>query len=92
MRHLVLLLTLATSVFAAPFSARFEEIKRTAKPEELYALPLRAAEGRRPAQPPWRRRPLRVVVRRRDRPGAQRRRYFLTREPSSRPDSTPVRP
>jgi adenosine deaminase CECR1 len=38
MRHLVLLLALATSVFAAPFSARFEEIKRTAKPEELYTF------------------------------------------------------
>ena len=38
MRHLALLLTLATSALAAPFSTRFEEIKRTARPEELYAF------------------------------------------------------
>ena len=38
MRHLILLLALATGAVAAPFSARFEEIKRTAKPEELYTF------------------------------------------------------
>src|SRR5882757_1862978 len=38
MRYLVLLITLGTSAFAAPFPARFEEIKRTAKPAELYAF------------------------------------------------------
>jgi len=37
-RHLLLLLTLVTSALGAPFSARFEEIKRTAKPEELYTF------------------------------------------------------
>ena len=33
MRYLILLVTLATSAFAASFGPRFEEIKRTAKPE-----------------------------------------------------------
>src|SRR6186713_132001 len=38
MRTLVLFATLATSAFAASFGPRFEEIKRTAKPEELYTF------------------------------------------------------
>jgi adenosine deaminase CECR1 len=38
MRSLALLLVLAISAAAAPFSARFEEIKRTAKPAELYTF------------------------------------------------------
>lgn len=38
MRHLILLATFASSAFAASFSSRFEEIKRTAKPEELYTF------------------------------------------------------
>src|SRR3954468_2194232 len=38
MRILVLLLTLGTSAFAASFGARFEEIKRTAAPAELYTF------------------------------------------------------
>src|SRR4051812_25063156 len=38
MRYLVLLLALAVSAVAAPFAPRFEEIKRTAQPEELYAF------------------------------------------------------
>ncbi len=37
MRYLVLLVTLATSAFAS-FGPRFEEIKRTAKPAELYTF------------------------------------------------------
>jgi len=38
MRYLLLLLTLVVPAAAAPFSSRFEEIKRTAQPEELYAF------------------------------------------------------
>jgi adenosine deaminase CECR1 len=38
MRHLVLLLIAAASLPAAPFSTRFEEIKRTATPAQLYAF------------------------------------------------------
>ena len=38
MRHLALLLALSASALAAPFSPRFEEIKRTAKPVELYTF------------------------------------------------------
>ncbi len=38
MRYLVLLLALGTSALGGSFGARFEEIKRTAKPEELYAF------------------------------------------------------
>ncbi len=38
MRRLVLLLGLVLPAVAAPFSARFEEIKRTAKPVELYTF------------------------------------------------------
>jgi adenosine deaminase CECR1 len=38
MRHALLLLCLTLSAHAAPFSTRFEEIKRTAKPAELYAF------------------------------------------------------
>ena len=38
MRHLFLLLALVLSASAAPFSARFEEIKRTAKPAQLYTF------------------------------------------------------
>ena len=38
MRHFVLLLSLCVTSLAADFSARFEEIKRTAKPAELYTF------------------------------------------------------
>ncbi|HEY0862570.1 MAG TPA: hypothetical protein VGD97_00565 [Lacunisphaera sp.] len=38
MRFLTLLLCAATAAAASPFSARFEEIKRTAKPAELYTF------------------------------------------------------
>ncbi len=38
MRHLLLFVSLASSAFAASFGSRFEEIKRTAKPEELYTF------------------------------------------------------
>lgn len=38
MRVLLFSLALTASALAAPFSARFEEIKRTAKPAELYAF------------------------------------------------------
>src|SRR5688572_12201729 len=38
MRYLIISLVLTSSMLAAPFSARFEEIKRTAKPAELYAF------------------------------------------------------
>src|SRR4051812_19128648 len=38
MRYLVLLLALAVSAVAAPFAPRFEEIKRTAQPVELYTF------------------------------------------------------
>jgi adenosine deaminase CECR1 len=38
MRHFALLLTLILTAQAASFSARFDEIKRTAKPAELYAF------------------------------------------------------
>jgi adenosine deaminase CECR1 len=38
MRILLLLLTLAASAHAASFAARFEEIKKTAKPAELYTF------------------------------------------------------
>ncbi len=38
MRYLVLLIVLGTSAFAASFGPRFEEIKRTAKPDELYTF------------------------------------------------------
>jgi adenosine deaminase CECR1 len=38
MRFLVLLLAFGPSAFAGSFGTRFEEIKRTAQPEELYAF------------------------------------------------------
>jgi adenosine deaminase CECR1 len=38
MRTILLLLTLTLTTQAAPFSARFEEIKRTATPAELYTF------------------------------------------------------
>jgi len=38
MRFLPLFLCVAVAAVAAPFSARFEEIKRTAKPAELYTF------------------------------------------------------
>src|SRR6188768_2550018 len=38
MRYFLLFLARGTSAFAGSFSTRFEEIKRTAKPEELYTF------------------------------------------------------
>ncbi|HEY8993758.1 MAG TPA: hypothetical protein VIM71_03660 [Lacunisphaera sp.] len=38
MRNLLLLLCLGLTAHASPFAARFEEIKRTAKPAELYTF------------------------------------------------------